>query len=58
MRSSDNVYTVADGGADRKLGRDKALALARGVVANMARDPQGGDIDQIRAIAAVPATSP
>jgi iron(III) transport system substrate-binding protein len=53
VRSSDNVYNLSLMAAliDR-WGRDKALAWAKGVVANMARKPQGGDIDQIRAIRA------
>ena len=53
VRSSDNVYNLSLMAAliDR-WGRDKALGWAKGVVANMARKPQGGDIDQIRAIAA------
>lgn len=53
VRSSDNVYNLSLMAAliDR-WGRDKALAWAKGVVANMARKPQGGDIDQIRAVAA------
>ncbi|EIQ01995.1 ABC-type Fe3+ transport system, periplasmic component [Opitutaceae bacterium TAV1] len=33
-------------------GRDAALAWARGINANLARSPQGGDRDQARAIAA------
>jgi len=33
-------------------GEDKANAWARGVVANLARPPKGGDTDQIRAVAA------
>ena len=34
------------------LGDVKAQAWANGVVANMARDPKGGDTDQIKAVAA------
>ena len=33
-------------------GDDKALDWARGIVANLARAPKGGDTDQIRAVAA------
>lgn len=33
-------------------GDDKALTWAKGVVANLARAPKGGDTDQIRAVAA------
>jgi iron(III) transport system substrate-binding protein len=53
IRSSGNVYNqsllaslIAHGG------RERAEAWARGVVANMARKPQGGDRDQIKAVAA------
>lgn len=53
VRSSDNVYNLSLMAAlIDHWGRDKALAWAKGVVANMARKPQGGDIDQIRAIGA------
>lgn len=34
------------------LGREKALEWARGVTANLARPPRGGDTDQLRAVAA------
>lgn len=33
-------------------GEDKTEAWTRGIVANLARDPKGGDTDQIRAVAA------
>ena len=53
IRSSGNVYNqsllaslIAHDGADQ------AELWAAGVVANMARDPQGGDRDQIKAVAA------
>ncbi len=53
VRSSDNVYNLSLMSAlIERWGADKALAWARGVTANMARKPQGGDIDQIRAIGA------
>jgi iron(III) transport system substrate-binding protein len=53
VRSSDSVYNLSLMSAlIERWGKDKALAWARGVVANMARPPQGGDIDQIRAVAA------
>ncbi|MBW3558459.1 MAG: extracellular solute-binding protein [Proteobacteria bacterium] len=53
VRSSDNVYNLSTLAAlTEQWGRDRASAWARGVVANMARPPQGGDIDQIRAVAA------
>lgn len=53
VRSSGSIYNqsllasiiAADG-------PEAAEAWARGIVANMARDPQGGDRDQIRAVAA------
>jgi iron(III) transport system substrate-binding protein len=53
VRSSDNVYNLSLMSAlIERWGAQKAEAWARGVVANMARPPQGGDIDQIRAVAA------
>lgn len=53
IRSSNNIYNqslvasmiVADG-------HDKTQAWAKGLVANFARPPQGGDRDQIKAVAA------
>lgn len=53
VRSSDNVYNLSLMAAlIEHWGEPKALAWAKGVVANMARPPQGGDIDQIRAVEA------
>ncbi|HEX6859906.1 MAG TPA: extracellular solute-binding protein [Caulobacteraceae bacterium] len=53
VRSSDNVYNLSlMASFIERWGADKALAWAKGVVANMARKPQGGDIDQIRAVGA------
>jgi iron(III) transport system substrate-binding protein len=53
VRSSDNVYNLSTlAGLIELWGREPALRWAKGVVANMARPPQGGDIDQIRAVAA------
>jgi iron(III) transport system substrate-binding protein len=53
VRSADNVYNLSTMAALIELwGRERALTWAKGVVANMARPPQGGDIDQIRAVAA------
>lgn len=53
VRSSDNPYNLSLMAAlIERWGADRALAWARGVVANMARPPQGGDRDQIRAVAA------
>lgn len=53
VRSSSNIYNQSMLAAF--IARDgvaKAEAWARAVVANMARKPQGGDRDQIRAVAA------
>lgn len=53
VRSSDNVYNLSLMAAlIERWGRDKALTWAKGVVANFARPPSGGDIDQIRAVGA------
>ncbi|MBC6983471.1 Fe(3+) ABC transporter substrate-binding protein [Caulobacter sp. 17J80-11] len=53
VRSSDNVYNLSLMSAlIERWGQDKALTWAKGVVANMARPPQGGDIEQIKAIGA------
>jgi len=52
-RSSSNVYTqslVASILANN--GPEKTLEWSEGVVANFARPPEGGDTDQIRAVAA------
>lgn len=53
IRSSSNVYNqslVAFMLA--KHGEEKTKEWLRAIVANMARDPQGGDSDQLRALAA------
>jgi len=53
IRSSSNVYNqslVASMIASE--GMEAAESWANGIVANMARDPQGGDTDQIKAVAA------
>jgi len=53
VRSSDNVYNLSLMAAlIEHWGHDQALAWAKGVVANFARPPSGGDIDQIRAVGA------
>jgi len=53
VRSSDSIYNLSLVGAlIEAWGADQAAAWARGVVANMARPPQGGDRDQIRAVGA------
>lgn len=52
-RSSSNVYNLSLlASRIARLGADNARAWAQGVHANFARDPQGGDIEQLRAIAA------
>jgi iron(III) transport system substrate-binding protein len=53
IRSSTNVYNQSLTGAMLAAhGPEKTEAWARGVVANMARPPRGGDTDQIKAAAA------
>ncbi|MEL7461640.1 MAG: extracellular solute-binding protein [Pseudomonadota bacterium] len=51
IRSSSNVYTQTITAAlIEHLGEDATRDWARAVVANFARDPQGGDTDQLRGI--------
>ncbi len=51
IRSSTNVYTQTITAAlIEHLGEDAVAGWAKGVVANFARDPQGGDTDQLRGI--------
>jgi len=53
IRSSGNIYNQSLlASFIETLGPDATEAWAAGVVANMARAPQGGDTDQIRAVAA------
>jgi iron(III) transport system substrate-binding protein len=53
VRSADNPYNLSLLSAlIERWGVERARAWAKGVVANMARPPQGGDIDQIRAVGA------
>lgn len=53
VRSSDSVYNLSLVGALLEAwGPDKTKAWVEGVVANMARPPEGGDRDQIRAVGA------
>jgi iron(III) transport system substrate-binding protein len=53
IRSSSNVYNLSLMSAMIAAhGPDKAESWARGVVANMARTPKGGDTDQLKAVAA------
>lgn len=53
IRSSSNIYNLSLlGSMIASRGEAAAETWAKGVVANFARDPQGGDTDQIRAVAA------
>lgn len=53
VRSSSNIYNLSMLAAlIERWGAERAEAWAAGVVANFARAPQGGDTDQIRAVAA------
>jgi iron(III) transport system substrate-binding protein len=53
VRSSGNVYNQSlIASMIAALGEEGAERWARGIVANMARRPQGGDTDQIRSLAA------
>jgi len=51
VRSADSVYNLSLVGAlIEAWGLEKTAQWTRGVVANMARPPEGGDTDQIRAV--------
>ena len=53
IRSSDNIYNLSLlASIIAHAGEAAAEKWARGVVANMARPPQGGDTDQLKAVAA------
>ena len=53
IRSSENVYNQSLLASFIKLnGKEAAKKWAAGIVKNMARDPEGGDRDQAKAIAA------
>jgi iron(III) transport system substrate-binding protein len=53
VRSSENVYNQSMLAAlIAHHGEDAAERWARGIVANMARRPSGGDTDQVKAVAA------
>lgn len=53
IRSSDNIYNQSlVASLIAHLGEEKTLAWASALVKNFARPPQGGDRDQIRAVAA------
>jgi iron(III) transport system substrate-binding protein len=52
-RSSTNIYNLSLMGAlIEQLGEAQAEAWAKAVRANMAREPKGGDTDQLKAVAA------
>ncbi|HYE48228.1 MAG TPA: Fe(3+) ABC transporter substrate-binding protein [Azospirillaceae bacterium] len=53
VRSSTNIYNQSLTGALLAAhGPEKTEAWAKGVAANLARPPQGGDTDQLKAVAA------
>jgi iron(III) transport system substrate-binding protein len=53
MRSSTNIYNLSLMGAMiDHLGEAKAEQWAQGVKSNLARDPKGGDTDQLKSVAA------
>jgi iron(III) transport system substrate-binding protein len=53
VRSGSHPYNLSLGSAlVSHLGEEKTEQWARGLVANLARAPKGGDTDQIRAVAA------
>lgn len=53
VRSSDSIYNLSLVGAlIEARGKEQANQWVRGIVANMARPPEGGDRDQIRAVGA------
>ncbi|MBD2088378.1 Fe(3+) ABC transporter substrate-binding protein [Microcoleus sp. FACHB-1515] len=53
IRSSTNIYNQSLlGSIIETVGADKAEAWATGLVNNLAREPEGGDVDQIKAVAA------
>ena len=52
-RSASHVYNLSlMGSIIGALGEEKAEAWAKGVAANLARSPKGGDTDQLHAVAA------
>ncbi len=53
LRSGSHPYNLSLFGAvTEHLGEQKAEAWLKGIVDNMARQPKGGDTDQIKAVAA------
>ncbi len=52
-RSASHIYNLSlMGSIIGALGEEKAEAWAKGIAANLARAPKGGDSDQLRAVAA------
>ena len=53
VRSSNNVYNQSlVGSMVETIGAEATEEWAKGLVANFARQPEGGDVDQIKAVAA------
>lgn len=53
VRSSSNIYNQSlVGSMVESIGAEATEAWAKGLVANFARQPEGGDVDQIKAVAA------
>lgn len=53
VRSGTNIYNLGlVGSIIAAHGTDKTRAWAKGIVANLSRPPEGGDTDQIKAVAA------
>lgn len=53
IRSSENIYNQSLLASFIELnGKEAAKEWANGIVANMARDPKGGDTDQLKAVVA------
>ena len=53
IRSGSHPYNLSLFGAvTEHMGEQKAEAWLKGMVANLARPPKGGDTDQIKAVAA------
>jgi iron(III) transport system substrate-binding protein len=53
MRTSTNMYNLSLMAARiERYGPGAALTWAKGIAANLARDPQGNDVEQIKALAA------
>ncbi|MGB3493611.1 MAG: Fe(3+) ABC transporter substrate-binding protein [Elainellaceae cyanobacterium] len=53
IRSSSNIYNQSLlGSMVESIGADATEEWAKGLVANFAREPEGGDTDQIKAVAA------